>query len=202
MAENSLTDYLGLPEVFELRINLSDYPEAPAAELDEVWLVVVEPAEQWGPPPGLEAAVLRALAGSDDARPAVVFDYKRSAYEWGASYSTEFIVITIATGMVSAAAWDGVKAACRTAYRSLSRDTGAQRLIDDRPTTDDIAERARWYVEAKFELSEADLVLKATEERSQTSWRVEFEGLNGTKYIADYELSDGLLFVKMRQEFA
>ena len=31
MAENSLTDYLGLPEVFELRINLSDYPEAPAA---------------------------------------------------------------------------------------------------------------------------------------------------------------------------
>ena len=202
MAENSLTDYLGLPEVFELRINLSDYPEAPAAELDEVWLVVVEPAEQWGPPRGLEAAVLRALAGSDDARPAVVFDHKRSAYEWGASYSSEFIVITIATGMVSAAAWDGVKAACRTAYRSLSRDTGAQRLIDDRPTTDDIAERARWYVETKFELSAADLVLKATEERSQTSWRVVFEGLNGTKYIADYELSDGLLFVKMRQEFA
>ena len=67
---------------------------------------------------------------------------------------------------------------------------------------DDIAERARWYVEAKFELSEADLILKASKERSQTSWSVEFEGLHGTKYIAHYELTDGLLFVKMRQEFA
>jgi hypothetical protein len=123
----------------------------------------------------------------------------RSDSPGGRRNSTEFIVITIATGMVSAAAWDGVKTARRTAYRSLSKDTGAHRLIDGRPTMDDIAERARWYVEAN---SEADLVHKATEERSQTSWRVEFEGPKGSNYIAHYQLSDGLLFVKMRQEFA
>ncbi|MFN2487231.1 MAG: hypothetical protein ABR609_11610 [Acidimicrobiia bacterium] len=57
-----------------------------------------------GPATGLLAAVLRALSGTDGARPALVFDHKRSAYEWGASYSTEVIIITIATGMVSAAA--------------------------------------------------------------------------------------------------
>ena len=78
-AENSLTDYLGLPDEFELRINLYYHPEGPAAELDEVWLVVIEPAERWGPPPGLEASVVRALRGSDDARPSVVGEPKRSA---------------------------------------------------------------------------------------------------------------------------
>jgi hypothetical protein len=146
-------------------------------------------------------AVLRALGGSDDARPALAYQHQRSAYEWGASYSTEFIIITIATGMVSAAAWDGVKAACRTAYRSLLKSADAPRLVEAKPNMSEIAERARWYVEEKFELSESDLVVRATEDRGGDSWVVELEDPKGTKYVVGYELIDGLLFVRIRREF-
>jgi len=97
-------------EAFKLRINPSVNPDAPAASLDEVWITVVEPAEEWD----LHRVWKRRLSGRLPGAmmlDQLLFSHGKSAYEWGASFSTEVIIITIATGMVSAAAWDGVKAA-------------------------------------------------------------------------------------------
>ncbi|MBA3360641.1 MAG: hypothetical protein H0T94_04115 [Acidimicrobiia bacterium] len=65
----------------------------------------------------------------------------------------------------------------------------------------DIVERARWYVEQKFELSESDVVIRATEDRGSDSWVMELEDPQGTRYVVGYELIDGLLFVRSRREF-
>lgn len=162
----------------------------------EEWAVHPVGAATW-PQDWLVRRVEELGHAPDTGEPRYFLSIRENKLSWGGDSSSLQVVMDVAVGLMSAAAWEGLrKLASDLAGRMREVTSGGSYEM----TETEVEYRANWLLGERYDLAEGDLRLTAVECSGDTG-SVEFVGSDGTAYVVELYQIDGLVFVeKVRRQ--
>ena len=135
---------------------------------------------------------LSSLTRDPAPSPDHYIDIHERRHEWGASGALIDIVLGVASGVATNAAWDAMKALARLMGQRLRDERNSSRVVQPLDEGEAVS-RARWLIEQKYGESAELLHLDSVEIIGGTRSVICMHSSSGWAYELDLELNEGLV---------